>query len=161
MVAGVLIQEDDNGIEHVIYHVSKNLAGPPVSYSHQEKLALAVVFLVQKLRHYILMRSTKVVTDSNPMAFLLNRHILNGKHACWVVILQEFDLEFVTPKSKKGLVLAELISDLPTRTQDTPINDALPDEHLFAITTDDPWYGDILTYLRTQKFALHLDHDAR
>ena len=95
------------------------------------------------------------------MAFLLSRQIINGKYARWVVILQEFDLEFVTPKSKKGLVLAELISDLPTQTQDTPINDALPHEHFFAITTDDPWYSDILTYLRTQKFSLHLDRDAR
>ena len=145
----------------MIYYVSKNLASPPVSYSHEEKLALAVVFSVQKLRHYILMHSTKVVTDSNPMAFLLSRRILNGKYTRWVIILQEFDLEFVTPKSKKGLVLAELIFDLPTRMQDTPINDALPDENLFAITTDDPWYGDILTYLQTQKFALHLDRDAR
>ena len=81
-----------------------------MSYAHEEKLALVVVFSVQKLRHYILMRSTKVVTDSNPMAFLLSRRILNGKYAHWFVILQEFDLEFVTPKSKKGLALAELIS---------------------------------------------------
>ena len=145
----------------MIYYVSKNLAGPPVSYSHEEKLSLAVVFSIQKLHHYILMCSTKVVIDSNPMAFLLSHRILNGKYACWFVILQEFDLEFVTPKSKKGLVLAELISDFPTWTQDTPINDALPDEHLFSITTDDPWYGDILTYLQTQNFTLHLDHDAR
>ena len=87
-IAGVLIQEDDNAVEHVIYYVSKNLASPPVSYSHEEKLALAVMFSVQKLRHYILMRSTKVVTDSNPMAFLLSRRILNGKYTRWVIILQ-------------------------------------------------------------------------
>ena len=43
-VVGVLIQEDDNGIEHVIYYVSKNLVGPLVSYSHEEKLALAFMF---------------------------------------------------------------------------------------------------------------------
>ena len=36
LVAGVLIQEDDNGIEHVIYYVSKNLVGPHVSYSHED-----------------------------------------------------------------------------------------------------------------------------
>ena len=91
---------------------------------------------------------------------VLDCSILSGKCARWVVILQEFDLKFVTPKSKKGLVLTELISELPTDTQDPPINDALLDEHLFAITTDDPWYSDIITYLRTQKFALHLDRDA-
>ena len=81
------------------------------------------MFSIQKLGHYILMHSTKVVIDSNPMDFLLIRCILNGKYTRWVVILQEFDLEFVTPKSKKGLALAELISELPTGTQDPPIND--------------------------------------
>ena len=107
------------------------------------------------------MCSTKVVTNSNPMAFLLSRRILTGKYTRWVVILQEFDLEFVTPKSKKGLALAELISELPTGTQDPPVNDDFLDEHLFGIATDDPWYGDILNYFPTQNFTLHLDRDAR
>ena len=73
-VAGVLVLiylEDDNR-EHVIYYVSKNLSGPPLKYKHEEKLSLAVVLAVQKLRHYILLRTTKVVADSNPMQYLLS-----------------------------------------------------------------------------------------
>jgi hypothetical protein len=63
LVAGVLIQLGDDGHEHVIYYISKKNSGPPLKYNHEEKLALAV----QKLRHYILLRTTKVVADSNPM----------------------------------------------------------------------------------------------
>jgi hypothetical protein len=48
-VAGVLIQLGDDGSEHVIYYISKNLSGPPLKYNHDEKLALAVVLAVQKL----------------------------------------------------------------------------------------------------------------
>jgi hypothetical protein len=66
-VAGVLVQLGDDGHEHVIYYISKNLSGPPLKYNHDEKLTLAVVLAVQKLRHYILLRTTKVVADSNPM----------------------------------------------------------------------------------------------
>lgn len=44
---------------------------------------------------------------------------------------------------------------------DPPVNDNLRDEHLFSINLDDPWYGDILTYLQTHKFAPHLTHDDR
>jgi hypothetical protein len=72
-VAGVLIQLGDDDWEHVIYYVSKNLSGPPLKYNHEEKLALAVVLAVQKLRHYILLRTTKVIADSNPMHYLLSR----------------------------------------------------------------------------------------
>jgi hypothetical protein len=58
-VAGVLVQIGDDDHEHVIYYISKNLSGPPLKYNHEEKLALAVILAVQKLRHYILLRTTK------------------------------------------------------------------------------------------------------
>jgi hypothetical protein len=76
-VAGVLVQLGDDNHEHVIYYVSKNLSGPPLKYKHEEKLALAVILAVQKLRHYILLRTTKVVADSNPMQYLLSRRQVN------------------------------------------------------------------------------------
>jgi hypothetical protein len=62
-VAGVLVQLGDDGREHVIYYISKTNSGPPLKYNHEEKLTLAV----QKLRHYILLHTTKVMADSNPM----------------------------------------------------------------------------------------------
>jgi hypothetical protein len=160
-VAGVLVQLGDDNHEHVIYYVSKNLSGPPLKYKHEEKLALAVVLAVQKLRHYILLRTTKVVADSNPMQYFLSRRQVNGKFARWIVILQEYDLEFSTPKSKKALVLAELVTDLPSNTPSAPVNMDFPDEHLFYIASDDPWYGDLLVYLRTQKFGQHPSRDDR
>ena len=86
-IARVLIKEDDTGNKHVIYYVSKNLVGAPVSYLHEDKLVMAIVFSIQKLYHYILMCSTKVMNNSNPMNFLLSRWIINGKYAHWIVIL--------------------------------------------------------------------------
>jgi hypothetical protein len=118
-----------------------------LKYKHEEKLPLAVVLIVQKLRHYILLRTTKVVTDSNPMKYLLSRRQVNDKFSRWIVILQEYDLEFSTPKSKKALVFAELVMTLPSDTPSTPVNTDFPDEHLFYIISDDPWYGDLLVYL--------------
>jgi hypothetical protein len=158
-VAGVLVQLGDDNHEHVIYYVSKNLLGPPLKYKHEDKLALTVVLTVQKLCHYILLRTTKVVTDSNPMQYLLSRRQVNDKFARWIVILQEYDLDFSTPKSKKALVLAELVMTLPSNTTSTPVNTDFLDEHLFYITSDDPWYGDLLVYLRTQNLGNHLSRD--
>jgi hypothetical protein len=151
-VAGVLVQIGDDDHEHVIYYISKNLSGPPLKYNHEEKLALAVILAVQKLRHYILLRTTKVIADSNPMQYLLSRRQINGKFSRWIIILQEYDLKFSTPKSKKSLILAELITTFPSDTTSAPVNTDFPDEHLFYITSDDPWYDDLLVYLRTQKF---------
>jgi hypothetical protein len=50
----VLVQEDDNHDEHVIYYLSRNLSSTEVKYQHVEKLALDAVQAVQRFRHYIL-----------------------------------------------------------------------------------------------------------
>ena len=42
----VLVQEEDKLTEHVIYYLSRALAGPELRYSHVEKLALAAVYAV-------------------------------------------------------------------------------------------------------------------
>ena len=62
----VLVQEDDKLQEHVVYYLSRVLDGPKLRYSHVEKLDLAVVYVVQRLCHYILLRTTTVVADVNP-----------------------------------------------------------------------------------------------
>jgi hypothetical protein len=157
----VLVQEDPNGDEHVIYYLSKSLSGPELRYSHVEKLALAAVIVVQRFHHYILLRTTTVIVDSNPMYHILTRQVLGGKYSKWIVILQEFDLEFAKSKAKKSLVFAELICDLPYTDEDTEPNDSLPDESLFLISTSDPWYGDILLYLQTQCFQPDISRDER
>ena len=90
----VLVQEDDKLQEHVIYYLRCALAGPELRYSHVEKLALAIVYAVQRLRHFILLRTTTVVADVNPFQYFLSRRIVGGKFNKWIVILQEFDLDF-------------------------------------------------------------------
>ena len=81
------------------------------------------------------------------MWYLLSRCLLQGRAAKWVVVLQEFDLEFVSPKSIKALALATLMTYLPPLTASSPPKDDLLDDFLFFISTNDPWYGDILLYL--------------
>ena len=79
----------------------------------------------------------------------------------WIVILQEFDLEFVSAKSKKSLIFAELISDFPSVEGEEVYEDTFVDEHIFLISTLDPWYGDIIIYLQTLKVPTHLSQDER
>jgi hypothetical protein len=77
------------------------------------------------------------------------------------VILQEFDLEFERAKSKKSLVFAELICDLPSTETENMAEDSLPNESLFLISSDDAWYGDIIIYLQTQTFQPGLSNTNR
>jgi hypothetical protein len=78
---------------------------------------------------------------------MLTRRVIGGKINRWVVILQEFDLDFVSSKSKKSLVFAELISELLVESGDV-VPEELPIRgDIFLIESSDPWYGDILIYL--------------
>ena len=100
-----------------------------------------------------------VLVDQNPMCYILNRQVLGGKYSCWIVILQEFDLEFAKATSKKSLVFVELMCDLPCAFMDIDPSDSFPDEFLFLISTTDPWYGDLIIYLQTQRFQPNKSRD--
>jgi hypothetical protein len=146
----VLVQEDDANDEHAIYYLSQSLTPTKIKYVHVEKLALASVQVVQRFRNYILSRKTTMISHCNPMQHILTCQLLGGKYSKWIVILQEFDLEFERTTSKKSLVFAELICDFPHSAMENVAADSLPDESLFLISTDDLWYGDIIIYLQTQ-----------
>ena len=87
--------------------------------------------------------------------------MIGGKYNKWIFILQEFDLEFVSAKSKKSLIFAELISDFSSEAKELVCEDTFVDEHILLISTLDPWYGDITIYLQTLKTPTHLLQDER
>ena len=120
-----------------------------------------VVQDVQHFRHYILLRTVTVISDCNPMTYILSRQLLGGKYSKWIVILQEFDLEFTTAKLKKSLVLIDLICSLPSDSVPSGSEEHIPDDTLFLISTLNPWNGDIIVYLQTSTFKSELMKDAR
>ena len=87
--------------------------------------------------------------------------MIGGKYNKWIVILQEFDLEFISVKSKKSLIFAEIISNFLSLDEGEVHEDSFIDEHTFLISTADPWYGDIIVYLQTLKVPSHLSWNIR
>ena len=85
--------------------------------------------------------------------------MIRGKYNKWIVILQEFDLEFISVKLKKSLIFLDLISDFPSVEEEEVYEDMFVDEHIFLISTLDPWYGDIIIYLQKLKVPTHLSWD--
>ena len=87
--------------------------------------------------------------------------MIGGKYNKWIVILQEFDLEFVSAKSKKSLIFAELISYFSSEAEELVCEDTFVYGHIFLISTLHPLYGDIIIYLQTLKVPTHLSRDER
>ena len=61
--------------------------------------------------------------------------MISGKFAKWIVILQDFDLEFRSAKAKKSIVFAELFLDLPKNSEDISYDESLVNDHLLLITS--------------------------
>ena len=70
-------------------------------------------------------------------------------------------MDFQSTKSKKSLVFAKLIVEFPTEEDVVVEDDSFPDEHIFLISTYDPWYGDILIYLQTLKYPVASSREER
>lgn len=149
----LVVQDDDDGDEHMIYYLSWNIFDTETRYAHVKKLDLGVV---QGFPYYILLQKTTAISNCNPMTYILTRQLLGGKYSKWIVILQEFDLEFVKAKWKKSLIFAELICDLPSSITFMTSDELILDKTLLLISTDDPWYRDIITYLQMQNFQSEL-----
>ena len=77
------------------------------------------------------------------------------------MVTLQFDLEFSKATSKKSLVFAELMCDIPCASMESKPSDSFLDEFLFLISTTNPWYGYFLIYLQTQRFQPNISHDDR
>jgi hypothetical protein len=157
----VLVQEDDLFSEYVIYYLSRGLVGPELNYSHIEKCVLAVVHVVQWFCHYPLFHKTTIITIVNLFQYVLTQRVIDGKISRWIVILQEFDLDFISEKSKKSLVFAELISELSIESSGVMPEESPIRGDMFFIASSDPSYKDILVYPQTLKCPTSASHDER
>jgi len=131
-IAMVFVQEDDSNDEHVVYYLNKSLSHNEIKYSHVDKLALVVVHNVQCFHHYILLHKTTIIFYCNPMQNILTRQVLGGKYSKWIVILQDFDLEFEKSNSKKSFVFVDIICDLPSYESESLTEELSLDESLFS-----------------------------
>ena len=98
------------------------MVGPEFKYSQVEKLALAAVHVMKRLRNYILPRKKIVVAKMNPVRHILSHRIIGDKYSKWIVIFQEFDLEFINAKGNKSLTFVELVSELLDNKEETLIS---------------------------------------
>jgi Fe-S-cluster formation regulator IscX/YfhJ len=79
-----------------------------------------------------------LVEKVNPFQYFLTRSIIGGKYNKWIVILQEFDLDFASSNSKKSLIFGELISNFPQLEEDVIHVDSFSDEQIFLASSSNP-----------------------
>jgi hypothetical protein len=154
-IGAVLGQEEDH-LPYAIYFISKNMSPAELNYIVTEKEFLAVIYAINKFRHYITGYSTFFHTDHSAIKYLMNKPITNARVTRWLLLLQEFDITIVDRPGKENVV-ADFLSRL-TVNDDNPVDDSFLDEYLFAVSAHSPWYADIANYLVAWKLPSHLSY---
>jgi hypothetical protein len=106
-ISAALIQEDE-GIQKLVYFVSKAPHGAKERYPQIEKLAFTLVMASRKLQSYFQAHTIRVLTEY-PFRKLMQKLNLSGRLVNWAIELGQFDLEFVPRNAVKGQALVDFL----------------------------------------------------
>jgi hypothetical protein len=153
---GAVLSRCKDKKHYAISYASRTLTGPQLNYTTIEKKLLAVVFSMDKFRSYLVGAKVIVYTDHAALKYLLIKKDAKPRLICWILLLQEFDLEI---RDKKGAdnCVADHLSRMQIQGSDPPINDYLRDNTLLKVTASSPWYANTTTILHlrgTKKWLL-------
>ncbi|CAM8973094.1 unnamed protein product [Rhodiola kirilowii] len=103
-IGAVLGQRVDKKL-HAIHYTSKVLNGAQMQYSTTKKELLAIVYVFDKFRPYLMGSKTP---DHAAIKYLLSKKDSKPRLLIWILSLQEFDIEIKDKKGVENLVADHL-----------------------------------------------------
>ena len=83
-------------MENAIYYISKKMLPYEKKYSPLEKTCVTLVWATYKLRHYMLAYKVFLIARMDPLKYLMEKPVQDGKTTKCVLLLLEFDIKYVT-----------------------------------------------------------------
>ena len=114
-VGVVLTQEFPEG-ERVIQYLSKQLTPGQQKWPVIEREAYAIIFAVNKLRHFLLGSKFTLFTDHKPLRSLFTAEMKNVRVQRWAIMLAEYGCD-VEDKSGKTNIIADMVSRIPPKKE--------------------------------------------
>ena len=103
---GVLLQEDDNGVDHPVCYFSKKFNKHQKNYSTVEKECLSLILALQHFEVYLTSSSSPIVvfSDHNPLTFIHKMKNKNQRLLRWSLLLQEYNLDIRHIRGKDNII---------------------------------------------------------
>ena len=90
---GIVLGQRRNKVFHAIYYANCTLNDALLDFATTENKLLAIVFAFEKFRPYLIGNKVIVFTDHLAIKYLMEKKNAKPRLICWVLLLQEFDLE--------------------------------------------------------------------
>uniref|UniRef100_UPI0035D005E4 RNase H-like domain-containing protein n=1 Tax=Bartonella sp. AC326YNZD TaxID=3243451 RepID=UPI0035D005E4 len=95
-VGALLAQENDQAKENALYYLSRTMTPCEVNYSPIEKMCLALIFAIQKLRLYFHAHAVALISSANPLKYIMSKPVWSDRLARWALLLQQFEITYVS-----------------------------------------------------------------
>jgi transposase InsO family protein len=92
-IGAVLGQKDDEGREYLCACISRSLNKHERNYPSYKGELLALAWAVKMFRQHLHGTHFRLVTDHQPLLWLMRARDLNGQYARWQMLLQEYDFD--------------------------------------------------------------------
>jgi hypothetical protein len=144
----VLAQPGEGEIDHLIAFANRKLSSTEKNYTMTEREGLAMVYALQKFRHYLLGSHFKMYTDHSALRYLVNKPVLGGRICRWLLLFQEYDFEVIVKPGKFNSG-PDHLSCILSGEDAGNLDDSFPDAHLFAIQMVEDYFADIVQFFST------------
>jgi hypothetical protein len=145
-LGAIMAQPRAGDLHHPITFASRKMSKSEHSYNTIEREGLAMVYALQKFRHYLLGKNFKMFTDHFALKYLVNKPVLGGRIYRWLLLFQEFDFEAIVKLGKMNAGLDHL-SRITNGEEPTNLEDNFHDGQLFSVQVTDEYFADIIEYL--------------
>jgi hypothetical protein len=97
-----------------------------INYTTIEREGLAMVYAMQKFRHYLLGGHFKMFTNHSALKYLVNKPVMGGRICRWLLLFQEYDFEIVVKPGRMNNG-PDHLTRLEHGEEPTSLDDTLPD----------------------------------
>lgn len=144
---GVLLAHlGEGGLDHPIAFASMKLSSVECNYTTTKREELAMVYALQKFKHYQLGAHFKMFTHHSTLKYLVNKPILGGKIFRWLLLFQDYDFEIIVKPGKLNPG-PDHLSRLETGEEPTILEDNMSNAQLFVIQIVDDYFKEIVEFL--------------
>jgi hypothetical protein len=87
-LGAILVHPGVGELDHPIAFASRKMSESEKNYNTTEREGLAMVYVLQKFRHYLLGKHLKMFTDHSMLKYLVKKPVLGGRICRWLLLFK-------------------------------------------------------------------------